>query len=122
LNPDNIHIELGAKKFDEIEFDSLDTIYFDPPYWSEPEKNGFTSYSSSFFDKTKQVKLSKLFFKLKKERCRVLLSNSDTQLINQLYNDMELKKYLISVRRMINCNGDGRHKINELLITANCEN
>lgn len=111
-------VKLEAKDFKEIKFYKKEVIYFDPPYWSEPEK-GFTSYTNPDFNKDSQEKLATTFKKLFKEGCKIILSNSKSKFIKEIYDHPKFNYNNIEARRMINCNGDGRHKINELLITAN---
>ena len=88
-------------------------IYFDPPYDSDSDT--FTSYTDNGFNKEEQVRLSKLFKKLDKKGCYVMLSNHNTKLINELYKDYNI--YVIEAKRNINANGSGRGKIEEVIIT-----
>jgi site-specific DNA-adenine methylase len=50
-------------------------------------------------------------------RCRVLLSNSDTLFIRELYSDFSIKE--VSVQRAINCKGSKRAGHKELFISVN---
>jgi len=91
-----------------------DFIYFDPPYYPL-KKSSFTTYTKEKFLDEEQEKLKKVFEKLDKRGCNVMLSNSDTEFIKRLY-----KKFKISVvkaTRMINCDGANRGKINEVVVT-----
>jgi len=53
--------------------------------------------------------------KLDKKGCFVMLSNSDTKFIKDLYAKYNM--HFVKARRMINCNGDKRGKINEVVVT-----
>jgi DNA adenine methylase len=91
-----------------------DFIYFDPPYYPL-KKSSFTTYTKNNFLEKEQEKLKNVFSELDKKGCKVMLSNSDTKFIKDLY-----KKYKISfvrASRMINCDGKNRGKINEVVIT-----
>jgi len=91
-----------------------DFVYFDPPYYPL-KKSSFTTYTKNNFLEKEQEKLKDVFSELDKKGCKVMLSNSDTKFIKDLY-----KKYKISfvrASRMINCDGKNRGKINEVVIT-----
>lgn len=125
LNIPGVIVKKGD--FRAIKFYKEDTVYFDPPYWSaENEKKksreqgrGFTNYTKIGFNRDDQISLSKLFFDLATNGNKVLLSNSDTNFIRHLYSEDKYTKHSITARRIINCDGKGRSKIKELLITAN---
>jgi DNA adenine methylase len=53
--------------------------------------------------------------KLDKIGCNVMLSNSDTDFIKRLYKNYNI--HTVKASRMINCNGSGRGKINEIVVT-----
>ena len=91
-----------------------DFIYFDPPYHPLTVISNFTSYSNGGFNKEDQMKLRDVFITLNKKNCFVMLSNSDTQFIREIYQDFNQKTVLAA--RKINCKASGRGKINELLI------
>lgn len=91
-----------------------DFIYFDPPYFPLNATSKFTSYNKDDFDANDQRKLAETFHDLDKKGCKVLLSNSDTEFIKELYKDY--KQETVLAGRSINANGSGRKKINELLI------
>lgn len=117
LNKKNVSV--STKDFRKIKYHQDDVIYFDPPYWSNHKKNGFTNYAVNGFDKASQTTLSNIFKALSKKGRKVILSNSNTNLINILYSENLYIKHKIRARRLINCDGLGRKEINELLITAN---
>lgn len=92
-----------------------DFIYFDPPYHPLKNKNSFTTYTKDSFKAEDQQKLAELYKKLDKKGCKVMLSNSDTEFIKELYSNYNIN--LVKASRMINCDGAKRGKINELVIT-----
>ncbi len=92
-----------------------DFIYFDPPYYPLKNKKSFTTYTKDSFMEKEQELLANVFKKLDKKACFVMLSNSDTKFIKDLYSKFNLN--LVEASRMINCNGDNRGKINEIIVT-----
>lgn len=92
-----------------------DFIYFDPPYYPLKNKKSFTTYTKDSFMEKEQELLAEVFTKLDKKGCFVMLSNSDTKFIKDLYVDYKIN--IVKATRMINCNGDSRGKINEVVVT-----
>ena len=113
FNNNQITILNGDFEYSVKDAKKGDFIYFDPPYDSDSDT--FTSYTDNGFNKEDQVRLSKLFKKLDKKGCYVMLSNHNTKLINKLYKDYNI--YVIEAKRNINANGSGRGKIEEVIIT-----
>jgi DNA adenine methylase len=91
-----------------------DFIYFDPPYHPLSETSSFTSYSEAPFEEREQRALAQVFKALSERDCKVMLSNSDTPKIRSLYKTFNIDE--VQVSRAINCKGDGRGKITELII------
>ncbi len=91
-----------------------DFIYFDPPYYPLKNKKSFTTYTKGAFLEKEQELLAEVFKKLDKKGCFVMLSNSDTKFIKDLYEGFNLN--FVKARRMINCNGAERGKINEVVV------
>lgn len=88
-----------------------DLIYLDPPY--DPlEGKAEVKYNAESFD---QEKLAKDVQTLVNRGCYVLLSNSDTPRIRQLYQQYEVRS--LSARRSISANGD-RTDAKEVLVIA----
>jgi len=83
-----------------------DFVYLDPPYHPSSETSSFTDYTPKGFGEEDQKELSKVFANLMKRGCRVVLSNSNTRLVRELYTDYNRKN--IVVNRPINCVGTGR--------------
>ena len=97
---------------------SGDFIYFDPPYYPINTTSSFTSYTVEGFLEKEQTELRDTFVKLHERGCFVMLSNSDTPFINELYSELErVSINKIIAGRAINSKGSKRGKINEVLIT-----
>ena len=91
-----------------------DFVYFDPPYVPLSETSSFTSYTKDGFDIDMQFKLRDVCDELDSMEVKFLLSNSDTKLVNELYENYNIKKVFAS--RQINANAEGRGKITEVLV------
>jgi len=91
-----------------------DFIYFDPPYYPLSQTSSFTSYSNNGFLENDQIKLKRVFKELNKRGCFVMLSNSYTAFIRNLYK--EYKHFIVMANRAINCKAEGRGAIKELVI------
>ncbi len=82
-----------------------DFVYFDPPY-DLLKKDTFNSYTKESFGVEEQKRLSDLFKKLDQKGCYVMLTNHNTELINELYKDFSID--VVSAKRMINSNAKNR--------------
>ena len=91
-----------------------DFVYFDPPY-DEVKKDSFTSYTTGGFDRKEQERLRDLFKELSDKGVFVMASNANTDFIRELYKDFNI--HIINARRNINSKGDGRGKVEEVIIT-----
>ncbi|TRM10350.1 DNA adenine methylase [Lentibacillus cibarius] len=91
-----------------------DFIYFDPPYDPVSDTSSFTGYSLGGFDKSEQERLRDTFVELDNRGCYVLLSNSATDFIKDIYKDYHIK--VVSASRSINSNASKRGKIDEVLV------
>lgn len=87
LNNSNAIIQVGNYK--EILLENAregDFIYLDPPYNPTSSTSYFTKYTHTGFNNKDQEEHATVFRKLDDRRCKVLLSNSDTQFIKELYS------------------------------------
>lgn len=91
-----------------------DFVYFDPPYDNLTDIS-FTSYTDVGFDKNDQLRLFNCYKKLDKKGVKVMLSNHNTQFINDLYKDYNIK--VINVKRNINADASKRGSVEETIIT-----
>lgn len=95
-----------------------DFIYFDPPYYPLNRTSSFTAYTSESFLEKEQTELRDTFVELHKLGCYVMLSNSDTPFINDLYTGINgVVVHKITAGRAINSKSSGRGKITEVLVT-----
>lgn len=95
-----------------------DFIYFDPPYFPVSKTASFTSYTAGSFLEKEQIELRDAFVELHKRGCFVMLSNSDTPFINELYADIsDVTIHKVSAGRAINSKASGRGKITEVVVT-----
>ncbi|MFG5387549.1 DNA adenine methylase [Enterococcus faecalis] len=94
-----------------------DFVYFDPPYAPLVEDSqSFVGYTLNGFDYEEQVRLRDLFIELDKKGCFVMLSNSSSKLIHDLYSDYKENTIIIGATRNINSKASGRGKVDEVLI------
>lgn len=90
-----------------------DVVYCDPPYVPLSLTSNFTSYSAGGFSLEQQKTLAIMAEKLSNKGIPVLLSNHDTEFINQIYEKANIEH--IMVQRYISCDGDNRKKVGEVL-------
>ncbi|MDD3324515.1 MAG: DNA adenine methylase [Sulfurospirillaceae bacterium] len=93
-----------------------DFVYFDPPYYPLTTTSSFTSYNQDIFLEDEQKRLFNTFEKLAKKGSHVMLSNSDTEFIKELYKDHEID--FVEMNRFINSKSGGRGKIKEILVRS----
>lgn len=91
-----------------------DFIYFDPPYDPVSDTASFTGYDINGFNRNEQKRLKETVDELDKKGCKVLLSNSYTDFIVDLYKDYERVK--LSAIRTINSNARKRGRVDEILV------
>lgn len=115
LSSNNVSILCGSYKDAVKDAKEGDFVYFDPPYDVLDGKPSFTSYSKDDFNKENQKELRDLFVSLSNKGIKCMLSNSNTNYINELYEGFNI--YLVDARRSINSKGDGRGKVKEVVIT-----
>ena len=93
-----------------------DFVYLDPPFDPLSKTSNFVGYTESGFGIEDQRRVSRVFEKLDSLGCRVLLSNSDTPLVRELYSEFTKGTVVHSSLRAINCEGSKRTDSEELLI------
>ena len=92
-----------------------DLVYFDPPYDPISPTASFTSYTASSFGPDAQRELAALVRSLTRRGVHVMVSNSDTPFIRQLYRGLDIEQ--VPAPRAINSRADARGTVNELIIT-----
>ena len=105
------HAHLVAAPFEDVlrVAETRDFVYLDPPY-----DGTFSTYSSLGFRAADQRRLAEVAGELHRRGCFVLLSNSDTPLVRDLYRGWRTRTVL--ARRSINRDPAGRGGVSELLI------
>lgn len=95
-----------------------DFVYFDPPYVPISPTASFTSYTQNGFGLIQQEQLRDLACELHAKGVFVMLSNSDTPIVRDLYADSVFTIHEVQASRAINSKGNGRGKVGELIITT----
>jgi DNA adenine methylase len=91
-----------------------DFVYLDPPYYPISDTSLFTSYTKDNFGKKSQIKLYTIFQKLDQKGCQILLNNSYSDFILNLYKDFRIE--ILKAKRAINSKSNKRGEIKEVLI------
>jgi len=94
-----------------------DFVYLDPPYNPMTSTANFTGYTGAGFTERDQECLAETFKELDARGCKVLLSNSDTEYVRELYIDYAKNIRQVNVRRSINSITSKRVGHKELLIS-----
>jgi len=91
-----------------------DFVYLDPPYQPVSATANFTGYTATAFGDKDQERLAAVFSQLSKRGCLVMLSNSDSPVIRELYKDFRIAE--VKASRAINCKAERRGRVSELVI------
>lgn len=118
----NVTIKCGDYKecLSFIDFNTF--VYIDPPYRPLTKTSSFTAYTETPFDDKEQVELGEFVDKIHLLGAKVVVSNSDPKnndgqddFFDELYKSYRIER--VTAKRMINCNGESRGNISELLIS-----
>lgn len=93
-----------------------DFVFIDSPY-APLNPTSFESYTKEGFDIESHKRLAKLFDELTARGCYCMLTNHNTDLINELYGNKGYKIDIVSVKRMIN--SDASKRVGEEVIICN---
>lgn len=93
-----------------------DFIFLDSPY-APLNPTSFESYTKEGFDIESHKRLAKLYDELTDRGCYCMLTNHNTDLINELYGNKGYKIDVVSVKRMIN--SDASNRVGEEVIICN---
>ena len=93
-----------------------DFVYLDPPYQPISQTSNFTSYTNDSFEYEDQERLFLEFQRLDSKGCKVMLSNSKSNVVLDLFKDYSDKTIEISANRFINSDSKNRTGHSELLI------
>lgn len=109
-------INIGVMSFEHvIRIPNIERYYvfMDPPY-DDIGQNNFVGYTSDrFVDKRNY--LFSTFKKLDELGCKVMLSNSYNKKILDEFKEYSIN--IVKAKRMVNCKGDERGEIDEVIIT-----
>lgn len=97
-----------------------DFVYLDPPYVPLSPTSNFTGYTSGSFGFSEHRRLREVFGALQARGCYVMLSNSNTDFVRELYRGCNIKT--INASRAINSVASKRGSIKELVIMSYPDN
>ena len=103
---------LKWEPFEQIKPKAGDLVYCDPPY-----DETYDQYTRLRFNGTGQQKLAKRAVEWHKMGAAVIISNSDTPLIRELYKTARWKIHTVTAVSNINCKAAGRGARQEIIIT-----
>ena len=128
VNEDNLHsvsnilqsskVSIQCRDFEAVLRDAKkgDLIYFDPPYQPVSDTANFTSYTNKNFTYDDLSRLANLCMKLDEKGCNVLLSNSNSKEVTDMFSKKPWKINKIHANRSINSDSKKRTGHFELLI------
>lgn len=96
---------------------SGDFIYLDPPYFPINDKS-FVKYTSDSFLQNDHSRVYDLFCDLTSRGVFVVMSNSDSDFINDAYKDFHIRR--VPVRRSVNSDGCGRSGFEVIVTNYEC--
>ena len=109
-------VELKTMPFEELinYVQKNDFVYLDPPYHPLSQTSSFTSYTRTSFTEDDQIRLAEVYRQLDKKGCHLMLSNSYSDFILDLYDGYRIEQ--VSAKRMINANGKKRGAVQEVVV------
>jgi len=112
------HISIKCQDFTKTLEDAQknDCVYLDPPYQPVSQTSNFTGYTNDSFGYEDQERLFLEFQRLDSKGCKVMLSNSKSDEVLDLFEDYSDKTIEISANRFINSDSKKRTGHSELLI------
>lgn len=93
-----------------------DFVYFDPPYVTGHNNNGFLSYNEKIFSWDDQVRLAKFAKKLSESGVYVIVSNANHEDVCALYSKFD--QTVVDRNSTISGYADTRKKISEVIFTS----
>jgi len=93
-----------------------DFVYFDPPYAPVSTTANFTSYAAGQFGWADQQCLADVFARLAHRGVLVMLSNSDTPAVRDLYRAFRIDR--VAAARSVNSNPQRRGKVSEVVVRS----
>lgn len=114
LNTNDITISNSDFEISIEKCETGDFVYFDPPYVPLNDTRSFTSYTQDGFTLEDQTRLRDNFKRLTDRGVKCLLSNSNTDVVKELYKDFNVQ--IIDSTHIIAAKSASRNKISEVLI------
>ncbi len=93
-----------------------DFVFIDSPY-APLNPTSFESYTKEGFDIESHKRLADLYDELTSRGCYCMLTNHNTELINELYGNKGYRMDVVSVKRMIN--SDATNRVGKEVIICN---
>lgn len=94
-----------------------DFVYLDPPYADVTnDKKSFVGYTLNGFGDEEQERLRDVFKALDAKGAYVMMSNSSTPYIHELYKEYNETTKIVKAKRAINSKASGRGAVDEVLI------
>jgi len=115
LNNNQLEIKTGDFEKAVLDVQPGDFVYFDPPYIPLSETSAFTSYTHEGFSYDDQVRLRDTFKKLSDTGAYVMLSNSSSFLVEELYRDFNI--HYVEATRTNGAKSSSRGRISEIIVT-----
>lgn len=91
-----------------------DFVFLDPPYYPVGKFSDFKRYTKESFYHEDQVELRDQFVSLVNKGCNVLLTNSNHQIVLELYKEFEIVE--VQTKRMINKDASNRKGVDIIVI------
>ncbi len=104
----------GVKVLDKAE--DGDLTFCDPPYVPVSETSSFTTFSKDGFGPADQIRLRDAIDRATDRGVKVIYTNSDTQVVRDLFNNSKYTIFPVMMRRAINSDATKRGKVGEVVI------
>lgn len=110
-------VTIAHQGFDAVlaEAKAGDFVYFDPPYHPLSPTASFTAYAADDFGPEDQIRLAAVFRRLDAKGVKIMLSNSDTPFVRDLYEGFHIQQ--VWAPRAINRDASKRKGVPELVVT-----
>ncbi|HEW2269739.1 TPA: DNA adenine methylase [Streptococcus pneumoniae] len=115
INNNQLEIKVGDFEKAIVDVRTGDFVYFDPPYIPLSETSAFTSYTHEGFSFADQVRLRDAFKRLSDTGAYIMLSNSSSALVEELYKDFNI--HYVEATRTNGAKSSSRGKISEIIVT-----
>jgi DNA adenine methylase len=89
-------------------------VYLDPPYYTVDHKGNFTRYTADDFHLSKRLLVPKVFKELDRLGCKVMLSNSYSNIIQKEFKDFNIKT--LKAKRIVNSDVKNRGHVYEVVV------